>query len=404
VPKDTFLATGELPTRQLDFLDQIPQANHLLICVFCRKVTLIRFIDVSRRSIKVFANISLGDVRYIALSYVWGFDQKLKLKSTNISHLVQDGSLDSVRPAQTITDTLVLAEKLSIPYVWVDALCIVQDSVDDKTDQIAIMADIYGAAYVTVVAASGKDANDGLPGVRPETRSTIQHQVVIGSQGCEDNSPRIAPLLISLLTVLEPKHLNVFYEKTTWVQRGWTLQERVLSPRVLVFTDDQVYWQCTTAMFCEEVHLEVTDIPLVCTASRMDITLRRNWAYVEDNSHGGIPEKSIASMIFWTKYQELVDSYSERHFSFNGDIYDGFAGIIKGFEEESGDQFLWGLPCSRIEMGLSWSSDCGSTRRIELSTLPMTSLNKRIHFPSWSWMAWIGVITLSIRDDRYDVG
>jgi hypothetical protein len=98
-------------------------------------------------------NIRLIDVRlgrivraphrckYAALSYVWGSVDQQKLNNDNVNILTSNGALfnKATRPSQSISDAILLCEKLGIEYLWVDSLCILQDKDADKKEQIGIM-------------------------------------------------------------------------------------------------------------------------------------------------------------------------------------------------------------------------------------------------------------------------
>lgn len=74
-----------------------------------------------------------------------------------------DDRLDIPRPAN---DAMILCKEMGERYLWVDALCIIQDDSMDKEWQIARIGSIYSSAVFTIVAACGVDADAGLPGVR----------------------------------------------------------------------------------------------------------------------------------------------------------------------------------------------------------------------------------------------
>lgn len=95
-------------------------------------------------------------------------------------------------------------------------------------------------------------------------------------------------------------------------------------------------------------------------------------------------------------------TYTRRAFTCHGDVFDGFFAVIQGLSTLSGDEFTWGLPRSHFEQGLLWTSFSGVRRRMDLSTLPMTSLQVKVPFPSWSWMGWIGEAFVCIGDERCD--
>ncbi|PPQ71320.1 hypothetical protein CVT26_011966 [Gymnopilus dilepis] len=122
--------------------------------------------------------------RYVALSYIWGKIDLTKILRTvkdNYKQLEVPGSLslpeNQDRIPLTIRDAMIVARKLDIRYLWVDSLCIIQDDIGpggSKMSSISMMDLVYGAAYLTIWAANGIDANAGLPGVRPNTRGIQQ--------------------------------------------------------------------------------------------------------------------------------------------------------------------------------------------------------------------------------------
>ncbi|KAF2738603.1 hypothetical protein EJ04DRAFT_417379, partial [Polyplosphaeria fusca] len=99
--------------------------------------------------------------RYAALSYVWGPVGKqegiLKTLKSNIQRLKTPGSLEKIGKSEklpnTLWDAISLSSSLSIPYLWVDSLCIVQDDDETRGAQLGAMASIYANAYITLVAA-----------------------------------------------------------------------------------------------------------------------------------------------------------------------------------------------------------------------------------------------------------
>lgn len=355
----------------------------------------IRFIDVKNRCIVTLRGVQLSAYQYIALSYVWGGPQKLRLTSSNKNKMAQPGSLAENLP-QTIEDSILVTESLDIQYIWVDSLCIIQDDDEDKAIQIGAMSQIYGFAYLTIIAASSPNVHGGLPGLRPGSRSLEQRELIVLPESKNGATGELLPGL-SLMTTLDPlaNPNEHFLERTPWNSRGWTMQERVLSRRVLVFMQEQVYWICREAMFCEESYFE-NDL----------LRFHRFHAGASEptlaNSFRNFYEPEDDQVRFWKTYQSLVASYTRRAFTCKGDVFDGYLAILQGMSALSGEEFTWGLPRSHFEQGLLWNSFTCLQRREEYSTLPMTSLHIKIPFPSWSWMGWIGEAFVCIGDDRHD--
>jgi hypothetical protein len=70
---------------------------------------------------------------YMTLSHCWGSQpvaKKLRLLKTTFSHLREEQPLESL--PKTFRDAMTVASRLVLRYVWIDRLCIYQDSVEDR--------------------------------------------------------------------------------------------------------------------------------------------------------------------------------------------------------------------------------------------------------------------------------
>ncbi|KAF8849933.1 HET-domain-containing protein [Acephala macrosclerotiorum] len=360
------------------------------------KSTLIRFVDVHHRCIVTKANVQISDCRYVALSYVWGGPQEFKLETSNADRLAGQGSLCNGTLPQTIEDAIFLTQSLELQYLWIDALCIIQDDDADKEVQIASMSQIYGFSFITLVAASAASVHGGIPGLRKGSRSAEQKEVVVvPATNVDDNCKALVGL--SLMTTLQPVSsiTDHYLDQTVWNSRGWTMQERALSRRVLVFTHEQMYWVCREATFCEESYFEND---LLRFNRFHDNALEQTLQHSFRNFY----EPENEELRVWKVYQRLVAGYTRRTFSFQGDAFAAFLAILQGLSSLSGEEFIWGLPRSHFEQSLLWNSFTKQQRREELSTLPMTSKKVRVPFPSWSWIGWIGETFIRIGDELFD--
>lgn len=292
------------------------------------------------------------------------------------------------RLPRTVTDCIELAALLGFDYLWVDSLCIVQDDAVDQAQQIRQMGSIYSSAFLAVLAAWGEDSDAGLPGLREGTRSVKQQEVTVipASAGAEG---------LAVLECLKyyPKDWSEWYvagqedvDASRWNQRAWTMQEKALSPRTLVFTAEQVFWTCRQAYFCEESYFEIP-------GTRLRHFGQSAHAITIDRLIGGDPDP-------WQAYNELVDNYTRRSLTYSGDVYSAFQAISATVERSTNTGLLWGLPRSRFELALMWETLHGVTRRTARSTLPLTSMNKHVVFPSWSWMGWKGNASCMVGDSR----
>jgi hypothetical protein len=144
--------------------------------------------------------------RYFALSYVWGGVDQPQTKLENVKKLCTPGGLDRIGGTipKTITDAMSLVRLLGERYLWVDALCIVQDDNASKRSMIDSMHIVYQNAFLTLIAATGTDANAGLPGVSSH-RKAEQH---------------VASLSDGLKFIFPMHYLAI--NSSTWASRAWT--------------------------------------------------------------------------------------------------------------------------------------------------------------------------------------
>ncbi|KAF4627532.1 hypothetical protein G7Y89_g10619 [Cudoniella acicularis] len=172
-------------------------------------------------------------VDYVALSYCWGSRQAIVLTEKTITDWATLGFALSVLP-QTVQDAITVTRNLGLRFIWVDSLCIMQDSDQDKRNEIGKMQAIYRNAYVTVVVACAADCHQGFITPQVSEKTVLPFSVPF----------RLADGQLDSI-IIEP-----YFEYCPSGQeinaRAWTLQERLISPRVLVFTNhpNQLYWDC----------------------------------------------------------------------------------------------------------------------------------------------------------------
>jgi hypothetical protein len=348
---------------------------------------------VNTEAIVTFRDIDLASLEYAALSYVWGSAQKLTLRRWDMARLEIPGSLRG-QVSRTIEDAMDITARLKIRYIWVDALCIVQDNDGDKSIHISNMSAIYEYSLLTILAAAGADADAGLPGVRVPRTASQFHALIKNPSA---TSPGMS--LMTLLNLDSGRDLfNHYLDESVWAARGWTLQERVMSRRNLIFTNQQIYWACRKSQWCEETQLETS-------------LARSSWFSMDEAEtildpaciNRLAPSDTVEQA--WYQLRKLVLSYTKRQLTNQGDAHDAFAAILQEAAMQIGEHFLWGLPASRFELGLCWEPQwAGLSRREDLSTLELTSLHRRVPFPTWSWMGWRGPVNLRVEDRHVDLG
>ncbi|KAJ4253854.1 hypothetical protein NW762_010249 [Fusarium torreyae] len=164
---------------------------------------VLRLLDVQRDCL-----VEVRDLHpYLALSYIWGAVPNFRLTKANLERLLVPGAMrDVFRLPRTIRDAITLAKKLHIQYLWVDALCLIQNDSDDLEQGVNVMDLIYERSLLTIIAACGTDANAGLPGVQTGSRQASRPTLEI--------EPGIRLGLYS--------GLDQLLKPSAYYSRGWT--------------------------------------------------------------------------------------------------------------------------------------------------------------------------------------
>lgn len=170
--------------------------------------------------------------KYTALSYCWGANQAEHFKTTKqtVARLFEGFSLEEL--PMTLQDAVWTTVKLGLRYLWVDALCIVQDDDYDKAHEISMMPSIYSQAVVNIAASRASGAGQGFLGLRDLAALGLQTRFVLPAMSFTGLNST-AYLSQAGGDPMEPLE-----------GRAWVLQERILSPRVLQFGSTQTSWKC----------------------------------------------------------------------------------------------------------------------------------------------------------------
>lgn len=121
-----------------------------------------------------------------------------------------------------------------------------------------------------------------------------------------------------------------------WQTRGWTFQEAILSPRLLVFTDQGVYYHChgKTALEDEDCpgHYSIfSNVPIPCS-----------------------------------KYPDLLGEYTSRDLTRKSDVLFAFSGILHFLYRQN---HYYGLPFSEFSRALLWNTNDGKYPNLRLFNL-----------------------------------
>ncbi|KAL2671305.1 hypothetical protein Neosp_013885 [[Neocosmospora] mangrovei] len=288
--------------------------------------------------------MKVSPVKYAALSYVWGLripvhpSQIVLLRVSNLRGLgarVPEESLP-----KTVQDAITVVRELGLGYLWVDALCIIQDDMVDKHQQLASMSQIYQQATLSICAAYGANSDAGIPGV----------SLPPGGQNVE--LYKEIPL-----TTLRP--VATIVGASVWDSRAWTFQERLLSTRCAIFTADGMIWQCPTTTWREDIESSL---------SRPAWTLDSVASPLQ--ALQGNPLRS---------YINCVNIYSGRLLSFPSDKLVAFTGLTQILSRELSSKIEYGMPLRYLDWALLWEPE---------STGGRITVREDVGLVSWSWCGW----------------
>ncbi|KXH42137.1 HET domain-containing protein [Colletotrichum simmondsii] len=294
--------------------------------------------------------------RFAALSYCWGGNQTVKCETSTLEAFTKNIPFHKL--PQTIQDAVKVCAQLGVEYIWVDALCIIQnEGNDEKILEIAKMPYIYGQASFTIMASRAKTAWEGFLHHRgPFTKS---NQAFLLSW-----QPEKGKMGSITLAEMETGHEPID-------ERGWTFQERLLSLRIVEFGSRQTRWSCQEPIpsITGDDTLYGLDVGEGATDGWRKIAEPNDLR--QDSFNWGHCSKTPSP------WGALVDIYTSRTLSFNTDRALAMSGVAERFAVLTGDEYAAGLWKRSIRDELLWRVE--QSERRNRSTV--------YQGPSWSWFA-----------------
>lgn len=230
-------------------------------------------------------------------------------------------NIDSEELPNTFRDAIYLTKYLGYSYIWIDSLCIFQDSRRDWEKESSKMGNIYRNAVLTIAAASSKSSKISFlaPQPRPEpptldvvftdrTQKSYDLKAVRQLEDHEPHWPSSGPL-----------H-----------RRAWCYQEYLLSRRIITYNNDEMVFRCRLGSTCQcqqRLCAPPNEIRMLYDPASFDKTdLLASWF-------------------------EIVLNFSGREITFDSDRLAALAGIASTLQKATGWTYIAGiwstvaLPC-----------------------------------------------------------
>jgi hypothetical protein len=320
-------------------------------------------------------------VKYAALSYCWGGDQSLKLNTSVLSKFTQ--AIQYGQLPKTLKDAVTVARMLGLSFLWIDALCIVQDDIVHIAHEISMMPSIYQNAYITIYAARSSHADQGFLDelVIPSTFSHVfQFRIRTPDDNPSyDNDGRIVgdyfiPGIVGSVICFcnsDMSHIINPIEK-----RGWTFQEYLLSPRILEFGTYRTSYKCLTVELraVDDINLDYWKF------AEQQSEIRSGFHNLKTTTDSDRPSAS-------STWKAIVEAFTRRLVSNPRDRVLAISGIAKVQGHREGETYLAGLWREHLLTQLRWEVTGPSWDR------KLRPLEYRA--PSWSWAAVDGSVTFN---------
>lgn len=297
---------------------------------------------------------------YVTLSHRWSSKPHVKLIESTHDDFAGGIQLNILQ--QTFQDAIQVTRRLNVRYLWIDSLCIIQEQQGqaDWSHEASLMEKVYLHSYCNISALAAANSSD--------TMFTFHDQKLFEPPTLtvnQDNTP------LSYM----------IYDRDTWRSevdnhplhgRGWIFQERLLSPRVLYFGDDQLFWECQEKQAAE---FYPDQIPLIMqrVSANLKATFRNHRARLVKGELD--LDKASAYPKLWS---DIVVEYAKCELTQPTDRLVALAGVARMMAGLIQDEYVCGLWKQSLGYDLLWC--------VRGEPWP-NSPPEAYCAPSWSWAA-----------------
>ncbi|OAA38796.1 Heterokaryon incompatibility [Metarhizium rileyi] len=320
-------------------------------------------------------------------------DQSLREDYVALSYVSGSNMTDSW--PTVIRDAVTVTRELGFRYLWADRLCIDSTNSEERIRQVNHMDEIFEGAVVTIISAHGKDCMQGLPGMGSTTRP-------------EQPKYRFADGNVTLVSSMRDPRLDV--KESVWYTRGWTYQEGLLARRRLMFTGQQMYWECEGMSCPESLVLPLAtyydgDQEKMCDFVRPGIF--NGLSYIDGSWEvwKKLPQtmEEPSTLSIFRTFDQHISEYTKRQLTYDEDSLSAFMGIARRLEKTLGRNKLGSI----VGIPLWCPAPDDTARPGPVRTKVLFALTtsfwhhkgddqpqRRRHLPSWTWAGWRGAVQL----------
>lgn len=300
-----------------------------------------RLVRVGNNTIRLVISKTLQTApRYATLSYCWGHKPFIKLSQDNLASFL--GEIPWETLPLTFQDAILAVRQLGIQYIWIDALCIIQEP-QDWAIEAGQMHSVYSGAFISLAASDAQNVYQGFLR-RPQLYSGGFYSRVMSSSLCQIR--RFFPSEV-YQQVISEAHLS---------GRAWAFQEKLLPARTIHFGESGLWWECRSQLCSEYLPDGLTGL----SASPLMRPVHQPWP--------------------WSK---IVWYYSSTDLTHGSDRLAALSGIVARQHGNNGGRYLAGLWRGRLVYQLTWQV-------LNTSRKPRPEWRA----PTWSWASVDGPVIL----------
>lgn len=354
-----------------------------------------RVLDISRTDDLVTlyeSNVKGEKAPYVTLSYCWGDGLPLRTLTNNISQHKKGIPLEAF-PA-TMRDIIPLARYLGFRYLWIDALCIIQDNPADWQEQATTMTAIYQGCSLNIAVSDAQSCDAGA------TRTLHRSSVLLGTKSSSVSTQNSDA---EIVVVCEPQLNRNSPSEGPLSTRGWVFQETLVSIATIYICHYGLYWDCCSRS-CRQGTSEDLRNPIGGGGMARFETAKASWAsnlsrLSQTTSRaarawggGHRPDVRQRTSPLWALYP-WVSAVSGRRLTVPKDKLPVFSGLVSRIVAASGATYVAGLWKEDIILGLTWHVERASP----------SSERHNYRAPSWSWASvdgrveWLWCISVNAK-------
>jgi hypothetical protein len=297
----------------------------------------------------------------------WGPEPHFRTTLSNIADFEQSISLKEL--PRTFQDAILVARRLGFRFLWIDSLCIIQDSRKDWAQEAASMHLYYRRSALTIAVDCARGDHEGFLHLARENDPPVAILPSVGLpfelvSDTRLGSTQSVPVVQSPIGNILLRHRRM-KDADHLSKRGWTLQETLLSPRTIHYSATELKWNCQKRS-CFERNLNEA---LVNHHREQGFLILSNFLSIDKkNLEGGYRDA-------FERWYHILDDYTFRALSVSSDKLPAISGLAHEFSSQIHSTYKAGIWLEDISFGLTWSY---SEHGIKPDSY---------RAPSWSWAA-----------------